>query len=379
MKTMALSAAQKYLTKIPQYTRNARHLRAVLQHGTPRKWANLAMVEYERFTRKVTVKSRPYILFLDPCNYCDLRCPLCPTGMNALGRPQKMLSFECFKKYFDPHAPYLFECILHNWGESLLNKEIFSMISYAQSKNVGTNLSTNFVNTKDEDLDKLLDSGLEYLTISLDGTTQQSYSTYRVRGDFARVRQNLETFLNRRAARKLTVPVVEWQYIVMKHNQSEVEEAERLSRQIGVDVMRFIPVGLPFEAENRAALADDWFPTGVAGRVEINDGQQIFGQDGRPGGCYYLYRSMTVNPDGGVSPCCIVYKDERDFAHLESTDAIDVGAIWNNEKFRSGRSLFSAEEVANRKRTICDSCTLFAWHPTKAQPTTTADAPSLVR
>ena len=128
----------------------------------------------------------------------------------------------------------------------------------------------------------------------------------------------------------------------MKHNQSEVEEAERLSRQIGVDVMRFIPVGLPFEAENRAALADDWFPTGVAGRVEINDGQQIFGQDGRPGGCYYLYRSMTVNPDGGVSPCCIVYKEERDFAHLESTGAIDVGAIWNNEKFLLGTlALFS--------------------------------------
>ena len=45
MKKMALSAAQKYLTKIPQYTRNALHLRAVLQHGTPRKWANLAMVD----------------------------------------------------------------------------------------------------------------------------------------------------------------------------------------------------------------------------------------------------------------------------------------------------------------------------------------------
>ena len=362
---MAVGLAEKYLTKIPQYTRNARHVRSVLQHGTPRKWTNLALVEFERFMRKVTVKSRPYILFLDPCNHCDLRCPLCPTGVNGLGRPQKMLSFECFKKYFDPHAPYLFECILHNWGESLLNKEIFRMISYAQSSNVGTNLSTNFVNTKDEDLDKLLDSGLEYLIISLDGTNQESYSKYRVRGDFGKVRHNLETFLSRRAQRRAKTPVVEWQYIVMKHNQSEIEEAERMSREIGVDVMRFIPVGLPFEAGNRAKLANEWFPTGVAGRVEINDGQQIFGQDGRPGGCYYLYRSMTVNPDGGVSPCCIVYKQERDFAHLESADPIDIGSIWNNEKFRSGRSLFAAEHVENRQRTICDNCTLFAWHPTK--------------
>jgi MoaA/NifB/PqqE/SkfB family radical SAM enzyme len=290
-----------------------------------------------------------------------------------------MLSFECFKKYFDPHAPYLFECILHNWGESLLNKGIFSMISYAQSKNVGTNLSTNFVNTTDDDLNRLLDSGIEYLTISLDGTSQESYATYRVRGDFAKVRRNLETFLGRRARRKLRTPVVEWQYIVMKHNQSEVEEAERLSREIGVDVMRFIPVGLPFEAENRSALAEDWFPTGVAGRVEINDGQQIFGQDGRPGGCFYLYRSMTINPDGGVSPCCIVYKQERDFAHLEAADTIDIESVWNNEKFRSGRSLFAADEIADRKPTICDSCTLFAWHPTKVKATAAPAAASRLK
>ncbi len=100
-----MSLAQKYLRKIPQYTRGARHLRSVLQHGTPKKWANLLRVEYERKLRRVSVESHPYLIFLDPCNYCDLRCPLCPTGMNDLGRPQKMLSFEHFKKYFEPHAP----------------------------------------------------------------------------------------------------------------------------------------------------------------------------------------------------------------------------------------------------------------------------------
>jgi hypothetical protein len=125
----------------------------------------------------------------------------------------------------------------------------------------------------------------------------------------------------------------------------------------------FIPVGLPFEAENRAALAAEWFPSSFAGRVEINDGQQIFGQDGRRGGCYYLYRSMTINPDGGVSPCCIVYKKERDFSHLEQMETIDIGAIWNNEKFRSASYL----PPVDREITICDSCTLIAWHPSKVQ------------
>ena len=34
------------------------------------------------------------------------------------------MSFECFKRYLDPHAPYLFEVNVHNWGKSMINQEI---------------------------------------------------------------------------------------------------------------------------------------------------------------------------------------------------------------------------------------------------------------
>ena len=122
---MAESLAEKYLKKVPQYTRMARHMLAVVNHGTPKKWLNLARTEYERRMRRIDVRGRPYILFLDPCNYCNLRCPLCPTGLNDLQRDQAMLSVEHFKRYFDPHAEYLFEVILHNWGESFINKNVY--------------------------------------------------------------------------------------------------------------------------------------------------------------------------------------------------------------------------------------------------------------
>jgi len=79
-----MSLAQTLLKKVPQYTRNGRHLRAVLQHGTPRKLANLARAEMERKQHKIECKSSPYLLIIDPCNYCNLKCPLCPTGLNDL-------------------------------------------------------------------------------------------------------------------------------------------------------------------------------------------------------------------------------------------------------------------------------------------------------
>ncbi len=362
-----MSLADKLLRKIPQYTRNSRHLRSVLQHGTPAKLANLAKVEYERMRRRVRVDSHPYLLIIDPCNFCNLRCPLCPTGLNDLGRDQSMMSLEHFKHYFDPHAPYLFEAYLHNWGESLINKNVFAMIEHAQSKNVGTNLSSNLVIATSEDLDNLIDSGLEYLVVSLDGASEETYIKYRIRGDFQRVVDNMAELIRRRNARGKTTPVVEWQYIVMKTNEHEIPQAEAMAKELGVDLIRFIPVGMPFEFRNRKEVADEWYPDSVKGRVESDGTEQQYGQAGKPGPCFYLYRSMVVNADGGVSPCCVVYKKNRDFAQLDDAP-LDIPAIWNNEKFQSARSLFSPEVVAGKRRpTVCDTCDIFDYHPTKAR------------
>lgn len=362
-----MSLAQRLLQKVPQYTRHSRHLRSVLQHGTALKWSNLARVEYERLRRRVRVDSHPYLLFIDPCNFCNLRCPLCPTGVKNLGREQSMMSFEHFEHYLEPHVPYLFEAYLHNWGESLLNKSVYRMIEHTQRKNVGTNLSSNLVIATSEDLDNLIDSGLEYLVVSLDGATSETYLKYRVRGDFDRVVENMGELIRRRNARGKKTPVVEWQYIVMKTNEHEIEQAEVMAKKLGVDLLRFIPVGMPFEFRNRKEVADEWYPQSVKGRKSGEQVEQQFGQADKPSPCFYLYRSMVVNSDGGVSPCCVVYKQNRDFGQLDEAP-IDVPALWNNEKFQSARSLFSPQVIDKRKPTVCDVCDIFAYHPSKVRP-----------
>lgn len=372
---MTESLAEKYLKKVPQYTRMARHLLAVVNHGTPKKWLNLARTEYERRMRRIDVRGRPYILFLDPCNYCNLRCPLCPTGLNDLQRDQAMLSVEHFKRYFNPHAEYLFEVILHNWGESFINKNVYEMIKYAQSKNVGTNISSNFVIVNSDDIDRILDSGLEYLIISLDGTDKKSYNKYRLRGDFDRVVANVRELIRRRNARGQRYPMVEWQFIVMKQNEHQIGTAELMAKDLGVDLLRFIPVGLPFDARNRAQLAEEWYPVTVAGRSPSTHEEQSFGQANKPSPCFYLYRSMTINPDGKVSPCCVVNSSRYDFSDLTKTSEIDVGEVWNNPKFRSGRSLFSSENCADFQTTVCDGCDIFAKHPSKCSTPASASEP----
>ncbi len=352
-------SAQKFLKKVPQYTRQKRHIDTLLRHGNVRKWANVVRVEWERNRRRIRVKGHPYILIIDPCNVCNLRCPLCPTGLNDLGREQSMMSLEHFKRYFDPFAPYLFEVYMHNWGESLLNKQVYEMIAHAQSRDVGTNLSSNFVKIAPDDIENILDSGLEYLIISLDGTNQETYVQYRVGGDYDCVIENLSALIRRRNARKLKRPFIEWQFIVMRQNEHQVPEAERLAKKLGVDLLRFIPVGMPYEFTNRKETAEKWYPRAYEGRVASSGTEQQFGQAAKPGPCFYLYRSFVINPDGGVSPCCVVYRQNRDFADLTEHDSIDVLDIYNNEFYRSARGLFNARQDLPHVPSVCDACDIF--------------------
>jgi MoaA/NifB/PqqE/SkfB family radical SAM enzyme len=277
--------------------------------------------------------------------------------MNDLGRPQSMLSFDKFREYFDPFAPYLFEVYLHNWGESLLNPEIYRMAEYAQKMDVGTNLSSNFVQVDSRSIDNILDCGLEYLVVSLDGTCPATYLQYRVRGDFQRVIENLETLIRSRNRRHQRFPIVEWQFIVMKHNQHEMPAAQKMAKTIGVDLLRFIPAGMPLDIKNRSEIAARWFPAETQQSEKTKDGSRS-GQAARKGPCFYLYRSMVINPDGGISPCCSVYRLNHDFADIRHCEG-DPMTLWNNRNYRSARSLFSNRKTEHKCNTVCDSCDVF--------------------
>jgi radical SAM protein with 4Fe4S-binding SPASM domain len=263
-----------------------------------------------------------------------------------------MMSLECFQRTVDQFADHAYEVYLHNWGEPLLNSAIFSMIDYAAKKNLGTNMSSNLNTVRESDVENLVASRLEYLVVSLDGITEEVYQHYRRRGRFQDVFENLRRLIDLRNRRGKKTPFVEWQFIVMKHNKHQVDSARAMAKAIGVDYLRFIPVGLPFDARNKAELREDWFPV-------VGEGSGVYQyqylQKPRRSACFYLYRTLTVNPDRRVTPCCIVYGDRNDFGDL---DTESPEAIWNNEKYQSARALFSPNGRL-KTHTVCERCHIF--------------------
>lgn len=346
--------------KLPSYTRKSRHLEMLLRYADVSKLSNLLRSELARVKGDIVLPSRPYIYTVDTGNVCNLRCPLCPTGYHGLERRQSLMRLRDFETIIDKIRPYAIEVIMHNWGEPFLNPDIIPMVRYAQKNRIGTTISSNLnlVNRGEKFLEEVVESGLDHLTVSIDGTTQEVYETYRKGGHLENVLGNLRYLLQYRNKIRRSSPKVEWQFLVMKHNQHQIEDARRMAQEIGVDSVRVTGAGLPFNELKNVSLASQWISDlpsyrGYAPERMVERGY-LYDES-----CFYLYRAMTVNPEGGVAPCCVLYHSKFDFGNLIESSLENV---WNSAHYRASRALFSRKSYDGQLETACHECPLFKYH-----------------
>jgi len=124
------------------------------------------------------IKSLPPLIYIDPLNYCNLHCPLCPTGQGVLGRGKGKMPFDLYKKIIDQVYKKILFINLFNWGEPLLHPEIHKFIRYANEKRIGVRISTNLNKITENQARLLVSAGLEEIYIDIDGATQETYEKY---------------------------------------------------------------------------------------------------------------------------------------------------------------------------------------------------------
>ncbi len=147
----------------------------------------------EEKQQKLILKSKPYHIDLEPTNICNLRCPLCSTGVDVETRKKGTLTFEKFKHLVDQSKDTILHLSLQNWGEPTLVRDLPKMIRYAFDSGIFVKFPTNFsVEYADGYLEELVNSGLGRLIVDIDGTTQDIYGKYRRNGSLDTVLKNLE-------------------------------------------------------------------------------------------------------------------------------------------------------------------------------------------
>ena len=338
--------------------------------------ANYYITSSQMLMKRYKVFGYPTHLTVDVTNICNLRCPLCPTGVGAPGRKKGMMPLSTFKKIIDETGKYLISIDLFNWGEPLLNKDVYEMIAYAHGRNIVTSVSTNFQHFSEEHAERLISSGLDVLILSIDGASQESYEKYRVGGDFRRVIENISLLVKKKKERRCRHPYICWQFLVMRHNEHEVEAARRMAGELGVDHITIDPAYLPVATREEAMK---WLPENsgyhrynveeLEKRWQEMERQAAFPQTDdrrddkdnsgkrelkRRVNCSWLWTQTTINWDGGVSPCCAIYDPSEDFGNVSDASLKD---IWNNGKYRESRR-FSSKGETGDTLTVCMMCPL---------------------
>lgn len=302
------------------------------------KRLNYIMAKKEESEQRLVLESKPYNVVIEPTNICNLHCPLCSTGVGANTRQKGTLNIQRFKVLIDQIKDYCLQLSLQNWGEPTLVKDLPEMIRYAYDNNVFVRLSTNLsLKYSDDYLQALCDTGIGRLVIDIDGITEDVYSKYRVGASLSTVLENARKIL---AFKKSSFPIVQSRMLVMSHNEHQMDGFVSLSKSMGFDEMEFGNIQInPNSAKN-------WLPKDKRFVYES------YVKKTEPTQCHWPWSGMTINWNGGVSPCCIIDDANADFGNVFESS---IGEVWNNDYYISARSEFSKTKDL-RKHTICNVC-----------------------
>ncbi len=304
----------------------------------PKAYLNVLALKVNMRLKRQVVRNYPVVAFIEPNLFCNLHCPACPTGLNLKLRPTVSIDEGLFRAAIDEMGDYLFQLSMYNWGEPLLHKQTPEMIGYAKKKNIKVVMSTNLsLKLTDDYLERLILSGLDVLMVSLDGTTAETYSKYRRNGNFDLVRENIRRIQAIKRQLGKQTPKVVWQFLVFRHNEHQIAQAEAEYKEWGADEISVGPAIMPLEQYNDGFEPSTipeynmYHPENV---VQLESKRQM--GSGRT--CSWLYGAFVLNPNGKVSPCCAVPSEQHDFGNFRAGDKFFD--VWNNEKFRRARHLF---------------------------------------
>jgi MoaA/NifB/PqqE/SkfB family radical SAM enzyme len=285
--------------------------------------------------RRLRPWGMPLHMQFELANYCNLRCPVCPTGSKSLTRPPVAMDAELFERIMDQVGPYLLTASLWAWGEPLLHPRLKQILRAARKHDVVTLLSTNGQNLNDERvLEALIEEPPAYLILAVDGLTDQSNSAYRVGARLAPALEGVKKLAAMKRARGLTRPVLNMRFIVMKHNQHEVglldEFAARHSFEL-LTIRNIFFIESTSDARTNVALAPDAQEWSAYGHSRGSDGFL----------CLEPFWFPSVFADGTLVLC------EQDY----NAD-LSLGRIGGDVSFRD---LWHSPRAARLRRTIRDS------------------------
>ena len=289
----------------------------------------------------------PFTISLEPTTACNLRCPECPSGLRAFTRPTGNLKEDFFRKTIDELHRELLYLIFYFQGEPYINPKFLDMVKYARDKGIYTITSTNGHFLNDANAKKTIESGLDRLIISVDGTTQDTYESYRKEGNLDVVLKGAANIVKWKKEMKSRTPHIIFQFLVVKPNEHQIPEIYRLAKEIGIDEVK-LKTAQVYDYEN----GNELIPTiDKYARYRQNDTGKWEFKNALANHCWKLWHSCVITWDGLVVPCCFDKDAEHRLGDLKQKPFKEV---WHNGAYSRFRN---ALLQGRDKIDICTNCT----------------------
>ena len=306
----------------------------------------LSSFTLSRIVRKPIVWGMPISYSIEPTNHCNLKCPECPSGLGSLTRPLGLLRLDDFKELVDEIKYTGFYIQLFFQGEPYINKNLPQMIEYAQINNVYVSISTNghFINAKN--VDSILANAPDKLIFSVDGLDEESYQNYRVGGTFKQADEGLRALVNLKKKLAKKKPFVEFQFIVMKHNEHQMKDVLEYGKDVGVEKVVFKTMQISsYENAQKFLPSDKKYR-----RYSVENGTYKI-KNGIKNHCFALWRTSVITWDRRVVPCCFDKDAEFELGIVNGRSFRDV---WISAEYIN----FRGKVLGDRKSvSICTNCT----------------------
>jgi radical SAM protein with 4Fe4S-binding SPASM domain len=318
---------------------------------TPRRLWNAAKVVSSfyvtRQRRKPTQWGMPFTISIEPTTACNLRCPECPSGLRAFTRPTGNLKEDFFKDTIDELHKDLMYLIFYFQGEPYINPKFLDMVKYAHEKKIYTITSTNGHFLNDDNARKTIESGLDRMIISVDGTTQETYENYRKAGNLESVLQGARNVVKWKKKLKSQTPHLIFQFLVVRPNEHQIDEIYELAEEIGIDEVK-LKTAQVYDYEH----GNDLIPTieKYARYAKQADGTYKV-KNKLLDHCWKLWHACVITWDGMVVPCCF----DKDALHrLGDLKKHSFKDIWHSDAYNSFRTqLLKGRDQID----ICTNCT----------------------
>lgn len=318
---------------------------------------NIKFNQWEYENKEIVLKSDPTVYIIGVTNKCQLKCPLCITGLRKQDKTPRHMDWNLFVEIVEKIKDKAELVQLYKWGESLLHPRIIDILEYCNRYDLNTEISSNLsLENIDDKLEAMVKHRLKHLIVSFDGVNQENYSRYRQGGNIDWVIQNIKKIQEFKQKYKSKFPKISLQFLRNKYTKAQIKTLEENYKQWGADDYYVCDMTTIFK-DRDIESAKKWLDDEDIERRKYLDID--VGMHGKY--CYFLYTTMIIEQDGSIPPCCFSTNKEDDYSKWDNSKTINE--MFNSEKFIKARELFKTKKIDSKL--TCNDCTVFITYNSK--------------